>query len=168
MALKLGDPVHFLQNLVIKKGRSDTEGVYLTNVTVAASATEDYNYEYDTTQVERDLEVMWAQQQEWHTMLYRIKRYESICTNITFPYGDDQSTVMIFNVDGDLSLHVFIPELDASDFVYDVTYFTSLLQDIARFTGKTHSIVKFTIGYCLLCWDDMVKLGEAREMDVAF
>lgn len=169
MALKIGDPVLFLQNLVIKKGRSDVEGVYLTNVTVVADATEDYNYEYNTAQVDRDLEVMWAQQQEWHTMLYKIKKYDKVCQNITFPYGyEDQATVMFFNVEGDLSLHVFIPEVDASDFVYDVTYFTSLLRDMSRFTGKTYSTVKFTIGYCLLHWDDMVKRGEAREMDVAF
>lgn len=170
MAIKISDPVLFLQNLVIKKGRSDTEGVYLTNVTVVASAQEDYNYEYDTIQVEQDLENMWQQQSEWHTLLYKIKKYEKVCQNITFPYGisPDKATAMFFNVDGDLSLHVFIPELDASDFTYDVIYFTSLLQDMAQYSSKTCSTVKFTIGYCLLGWEDMVRRGEAQEMDVAY
>lgn len=168
MTQKIGDPVQFLQTLVTKKGRSDVEGVYLTNVTVLAFANEDYGYEYDPTQVERDLEVMWAQQQEWHTLLYKIKRYERSCESITFPYGDDHATTVFINESGNLSLLVFIPELEASDFVYDVTYFTTLLQQVARFTGKTCSTVKFTIGYSLLYWDDMVKQGNAKEMDLNF
>lgn len=167
MALKLTDPVQFLQNLVIKKGNSDVEGVYLTSVTVSASAQEEYEYEYDPTHVERASNSLW-EKPEWHTLMYNIKSKNWITHNITFSYGVDKVTAVFFDIGGDLSMHVFIPELDAADFVYEVTLFTSILQKMASLTGKTCSTVKFTIGYCLLYWDAMVQRGEAKEMDVAF
>ena len=168
MALKLGDPVQFLQNLVIKKGRSDLEGVYLVNASVVASASEDYGYEYDTTQVERDLENMWTRERAWNDLLVALRRDGKTTEHISFTYGSEQSIMQFFQEGHDLSAHVYIPEVDAGEFVYDVTYFTTLLSDVARFTGKNPTTVKFTLGYCLLCWSDMVKRGEVQEIDVGY
>ena len=168
MAFKLGDPVPFLQNLVIKKGRSDLEGVYLTNATVVASATEDYGYEFDTTGVDRDLENMWRQERAWNDLVVALLREAQTTEHISFAYGTEQSIMQFFQEAHELSAHVYIPELDAGAFVYDVTFFTTLLNDVARFTGKTPTTVRFTIGYSLLYWDDMVKQGNAKEMDLNF
>ena len=168
MAFKLGDPVPFLQNLVIKKGRSDLEGVYLTNATVVASATEDYGYEFDTSRVDRDLESLWRSERAWNDLVVALLREAQTTEHISFAYGTEQSIMQFFQEGHELSAHVYIPEVDAGTFVYDVTFFSSLLCDVARFTGKKPTTVRFTIGYCLLYWDDMVKRGEAQEIDVGF
>ena len=157
--------MQFLQNLVTKKGRSDVEGVYLTNATVVALATEDYGYEFDTTSVERDLENMWRNERAWNDLVVALLRDVQITEHISFAYGSEQSIMQFFQEGHELSAHVYIPEVDAGSFVYDVTFFTTILTDVARFTGKTPTTVRFTIGYSLLYWDDMVKQGSVKEMD---
>jgi hypothetical protein len=170
MAPKLTDPNSFLTSLLTKKGKSDLYGVYLTGVNVVASATDDFGYDVSLEKIEKDVQNLFAQDaNDWNALLVEVRREaEEVVFPISFIRGREPNTVY-FVVEGhEMSAMVFIPTLVVEEFVTEVTFFTELLRQVARFAGKTPTHCRFTIGSASMEWDDLVERGCAREVDIGF
>jgi hypothetical protein len=170
MAPKITDPANFLTSLVTKKGKSDRYGVYLTGVNILASATENYEYDVSLERIEKDVKTIFAQDaNDWNALLVETRREtEEIVFPISFIRGREPNTVYFIIEGHEMSAFVFIPTLVVEEFVVEVTFFQHLLQEVARFAGKTPTSLRFTIGSVSMEWDDLVERGCAREVDVGF
>lgn len=167
---KIHDPVTFLTNLVTRKGKSDLFGVYLTGVSVSAEAEAEYGYENDRSIAYQKVQACFSSdRRDWNSLLVetRIDTNE-IVFPISFFRGSEPVTVYFIIEDHDMSCLVFIPKLVIDEFASEVTFYQELLKTVASFSGKTPSIVKFTIGVASTDWDDLVERGEALEVDVGF
>jgi len=170
MAQKYTDPQTFLKNLVVKKGKSDLLGVYLTGVTVLADAVNDYGYDYSQEWVAKNVETLQRKEEaSWNKLLVETrKNTDDIVHTLTFSRLDESIT-MYFIVEGhEMSAMVFIPTLLVNEFVSEIAFYNQLLTEVAAFAGKTPTSVKFTLGAALMDWDDLVEQGCAREVDVGF
>ncbi len=170
MAPKITDPNTFLTNLVSKKGRSDLYGVYLTGVNILADAAENYEYSVSLDMIERQIEKVFAQDEnDWNHLLVETRRnVEEIIHPISFIRGREPNTVYFVTEGHEMSAMVFIPTLVVEEFVTEVTFFQHLLRQVANFAGKTPASIRFTIGAVSMEWDDLVERGCAREVDVGF
>jgi len=170
MAPKLSDPHTFLLNLLIKKGRSELYGIYLTGVNVSASATENYKYEVPLETIARDVQNIFAQDaNDWNALLVETRREtEEIVFPISFIRGREPNTVYFVVEGSEMSAFVFIPTLVVDEFVTEVTFYQRLLQEVAHFAGKVPTSIRFTIGAVSMDWDDLVEQGAAREVDIGF
>lgn len=170
MAPKLTDPNSFLTSLLTKKGKSDLYGVYLTGVNVVASATDDFGYEVSLEKIEKDVQNLFAQDaNDWNALLVEVRREaDEIVFPISFIRGREPNTVYFVAEEHEMSAMVFIPTLVLDEFVTEVTFFTELLRQVARFAGKTPTHCRFTIGSASMEWDDLVERGCAREVDIGF
>ena len=170
MAPKLTDPNSFLTSLVSRKGKSDLYGVYLTGVNILASATEDYNYEVSVTNIEKDVQNLFAREPNyWNELLVGTRRdTDEVVFPIAFLRGREPVTTYFVIEGHEMSAMVFIPTLVVDEFVTEVTFFQHLLREVAAFAGKTPTTIRFTIGAVSMEWDDLVERGCAREVDVGF
>jgi hypothetical protein len=170
MAPKLSDPNTFLTSLVTKKGKSDRYGVYLTGVNVAASATENYDYEVSLDHIERDIKNIFTHEaNDWNALLVETRREEDeVVFPISFIRGREPNTVYFIVEGNEMSAMVFIPTLVVDEFVTEVTFFQHLLREVSSFAGKTASSIRFTLGSVSMEWDDLVEHGCAREVDIGF
>ena len=170
MSPKLTDPNSFLTSLVTKKGKSDRYGVYLTGVNVSAAAAENYDYEVPLESIERDVQNIFAQDaNDWNALLVETRReIEEIVFPISFIRGREPNTVYFVVEGSEMSAFVFIPTLVVDEFVTEVTFFQHLLREVASFSGKTPTTIRFTIGAVSMEWDDLVERGCAREVDIGF
>lgn len=170
MAPKITDPATFLTSLVTKKGKSDLYGVYLTGVSVLASATDDYNYLENSTDISRDVQLVFAQDEaDWNHLLVETRRNnEEIIFPISFIRGREPNTVYFIVEGNDMSAMVFIPTLVVEEFVTEVTFYQELVRQVAAFAGKVPTSIRFTIGAVSMDWDDLVEHGGAREVDIGF
>ena len=170
MAPKLTDPNSFLTSLVSKKGKSDLYGVYLTGVNILADSTENYDYDVSFADIERQIELVFRHEEhDWNRLLVDTRRNtEEIVHPISFLRGREPNTIY-FVVEGhEMSAMVFIPTLVVDEFVTEVTFYQCLLREVASFSGKTPTTVRFTIGAVSMPWDELVESGCAREVDVGF
>ena len=170
MAPKITDPATFLTSLVTKKGKSDLYGVYLTGVNILASATDDYNYLENSTDISRDVQLVFAQDEaDWNHLLVETRRNnEEIIFPISFIRGREPNTVY-FTVEGnEMSAMVFIPTLVVEEFVTEVTFYQELVRQVAAFAGKVPTSIRFTLGAVSMDWDNLVEQGAAREVDIGF
>lgn len=170
MATKITDPVNFLTNLVSKKGKSELYGVYLTGVNVLAEADVDYDYAVPLESIQGDVERTFRQDEaDWNHLLVETRRnLEDIIHPISFIRGREPITVY-FVVEGhEMSAMVFIPTLVVEEFVTEVTFYQYLLREVASFSGKTPTSLRFTIGAASMEWSDLVERGCAREVDIGF
>ena len=170
MAPKITDPATFLTSLVTKKGKSDLYGVYLTGVNILASATDDYNYLENSTDISRDVQLVFAQDEaDWNHLLVETRRNnEEIIFPISFIRGREPNTVYFIVEGNDMSAMVFIPTLVVEEFVTEVTFYQELVRQVAAFAGKVPTSVRFTLGAVSMDWDNLVEQGAAREVDIGF
>ena len=170
MAPKITDPATFLTSLLTKKGKSDLYGVYLTGVNILASATDDYNYLENSTDISRDVQLVFAQDEaDWNHLLVETRRNnEEIIFPISFIRGREPNTVYFIVEGNDMSAMVFIPTLVVEEFVTEVTFYQELVRQVAAFAGKVPTSIRFTIGAVSMDWDDLVEHGGAREVDIGF
>ena len=170
MAPKITDPNNFLTNLVCKKGKSDSYGVYLTGVNVLADSRENYGYDIPLDIIERDVLNIFAQDRhDWNHLLVETRlSKEEIIFPISFIRGNEPITVYFAIEGNEMSCMVFIPTLVVGEFVTEVTFFQHLLREVAHFAGKTPTSIRFTLGAASVEWDDMVDSGHAREVDIGF
>jgi hypothetical protein len=170
MAPKLTDPVNFLTTLVSRKGKSDLYGVYLTGVNILANAVEDYGYEKDHALLERDVQNLFAQDENaWNHFLVETRRNtEEIVHPISFIRGREPNTVYFLSEGREMSAMIFIPTLVVEEFVTEVTFFQHLLCSVANFAGKTPTTIRFVLGSVSMEWDELVERGCAREVDIGF
>ena len=74
MSPKLTDPNSFLTSLVIRKGRSDRYGIYLTGVNILADSTEDYGYPV-SADIYREVEALFLRERtDWNQLLVATRR----------------------------------------------------------------------------------------------
>lgn len=170
MTQKYTDPQTFLKNLVVKKGKSDLLGVYLTGVTVVAGAENDYGYDFNPEWVAKNVEALQKKEEgNWNRLLVEVrKKTDSIVHTFTFNRLDEPITMYFIAEGNELSAMVFIPTLLVTEFVPESAVYSQLLAEVAAFAGKTTTSIKFTIGAALMDWDDLVEQGCAREVDVGF
>ena len=170
MAPKITDPATFLTSLLTKKGKSDLYGVYLTGVNILASATENYDYGIPLEKVERDVQNLFAQEEnDWNHLLVETRRNTNeIVHPISFLRGREPYTSFFVIEGNEMSAMVFIPTLVVEEFVTEVTFFQHLLCNVANFAGKVPTSIRFTIGAVSMDWDDLVEHGGAREVDIGF
>jgi len=170
MAPKITDPNTFLTNLVSRKGKSDLYGVYLTGVNVLADAREDYGYACDALENERNVQKLFVQDEaDWNNLLVETRRStEEMVFPISFLRGREPNTVYFLVEGHEMSAMVFVPTLVVDEFVTEVTFFQTLLQDVAKFAGKTPTTIRFVLGAVFMEWGELVESGCAREVDVGF
>jgi hypothetical protein len=170
MAPKITDPATFLTSLVTKKGKSDLYGVYLTGVNILASATENYDYGIPLESIERNVQNLFAQEEnDWNHLFVQTRRnVNEIIHPISFLRGREPYTAFFVIEGNEMSAMVFIPTLLAEEFVTEVTFFQYLLREVASFAGKVPTSIRFTIGAVSMDWDDLVEKGGAREVDIAY
>lgn len=170
MAPKITDPNTFLVSLVSKRGKSDLFGVYLTGVNVLADATTDYGYSTPGTCAEAEVSRLIAREEtDWNRLLVETRiDEEQLIFPISFLRGQEPYTVF-FAVEGsEMSCMVFIPTLEVTEFVAEVTFFQHLLRHVAKFAGKTPTTVRFTLGAVTMEWEEMVDQGYAEEVEVGW
>lgn len=170
MAPKLTDPATFLTTLVTKKGKSDLYGVYLTGVNILASATEEYNYLENSTDISRDVQRVFAQDEaDWnHLLVETRKNPDETVFPISFLRGREPNTVFFVIEGSEMSAMVFIPTLVVDEFVTEVTFYQELVRNVANFAGKTPTTIRFILGSVSIEWDELVERGCAREVDIGY
>ena len=170
MTQKYTDPHTFLKNLVVKKGKSDLLGVYLTGVTVVAEVANDYGYDVSPEWVEKNFETLQRKEEaSLNKLLVETRRNtDDIVHCFTFSRTEEPITMYFVAEGNEMSAMVFIPTLLVTEFVAEVAFYRKILIEVAAFAGKTPTSVKFTLGAALMDWDDLVEQGCAREVDVGF
>jgi hypothetical protein len=165
---KILDPHSFLRNLVLRKGRSDVDGVVLTAVNVQADALENYGYSGQHWSIERELHRLFEQDRaDWDRLLVDTRKNETeIVHPISFIQGTEPVSIFFITEAHDMSALVFLPSVMLDEFPYEVTLFQRLLKEVASFAGKTPDSLKFVIGVAIASWDDMVERGEAQEIEI--
>ena len=165
---KIIDPHSFLRNLVLRKGRSDVDGVVLTAVNVQADALENYGYSDPLWNIERDIRNVFARDEnDWNRLFVGTRLNETeIVHPISFIQGTEPVSIFFITEGHDMSALVFLPSLMLDEFPYEVTLFQRLLKEVASFAGKTPDSLKFVIGVAIASWDDMVERGEAQEIEI--
>ena len=165
---KISDPHTFLKNLLVKKGKSDLEGVILTGVNISADALSDYEYEISQDIVEKDIRTIFEKERaKWDRFLVNIRSnpHEMIYP-ITFRRDFDEVTVFFLTTLYDISCLVFVPAVVLDEFEYEVAVFQKILKEVASFASRTPDSIKFTIGMAMTSWDEMVELGHAEEIEI--
>jgi len=170
MTQKFIDPYSFLRNLLTKKGKSDLEGVFLSSVNVTADVQADYEYEFCANEVDRRVQKFYDYDSAaWNELLVSMRRYPSEIVHSFVVKGHPYPTMLTFISDGaDLSCNICTPSLVLDEFVTEVAVFQQLTKEVAKFAGKIPTTLRFSFGVVTVPWDDMVELGEAREVDVGF
>jgi hypothetical protein len=170
MPLKIADPVTFLRNLVSKRGKCDLYGVYLTSVNVIADSKVDFGYSVAPDGIEKSLNSLFAgESADWNQLLVSTRTDESeIVHPIAFHHCGEPVTVFFITEGNDMSCSVAIPKLNVEEFHYDVVFFQELMKKVAKFAGKSPSMVRFLIGAVSVQWDDLVEQGHVREVEVGF
>jgi hypothetical protein len=170
MSPKITDPATFLTNLVTKKGRSELYGVYLTGVNILANAQQDYGYSVPPEIAEQDIERLFTQESnDWNQLLVETRRStDEVVHPISFLRNREPNTVYFLTEGHEMSAMVFIPTLVVTEFVTEVVFYQHLLREVASFSGKIATNIRFTVGSASMEWDDLVEQGCAREVDVGF
>jgi hypothetical protein len=170
MSPKLSDPHVFLQNLVTKKGKSDLFGVYLTAVTVVASANEEYEYGFDSKQVSQTVNhLLQKETNDWNSLLVSTRmNQEELIFPICFNRGDNPISVYFVAEGHEISAHVMIPQISVEEFAYEVLIFQELLNKVANFSSKVATTVRFFLGVATLDWDELVNNGEVEEIEIEY
>jgi hypothetical protein len=165
---KIVDPHSFLRNLVLRKGRSDVDGVVLTAINVQADALENYNYSNPHWDIKREIHRLFEQDQaDWDRLLVDTRQNETeIVHPISFIQGTEPVSIFFITEGYYMSALVFLPSVMLDEFPYEVALFQQLLKEVASFAGKAPSSLKFVIGVAIAGWDDMVERGEAQEIEI--
>lgn len=165
MAQKLQDPKNYLNSAVSNRGKSSLTGVYLTNLTVVVDASTDYGYKVNCQGVGPNDPPAPLSLSNWHHFLVNLR-----CNNTQQPqsFSTPEATYQFLMEGPELSLNVFMPTLSSDTFEYHVEASQALLQFVCNFTGHIASHVRFSIGYCVRSWEDLVEEGEAEERDLAY
>lgn len=167
-------PVDYLKNLVCKRGKSSTEGVYYTCLTVTVDIDEDFSQFVPNTEWGEDsAEGLFNGEgldddslNDWNWTLVKIRKSSD---------GVDVTSIVIrdhlldfISEDNDLTLKVTIPKLDVSQFAPEALLYRELLKKVSQFACKTPIGLKLSIGAVQMDWDDVVGSGGARKVDVSF
>lgn len=165
---KISDPHTFLKNLLVKKGKSDLEGVVLTAVCISADALTEYEYEISQEIVEKDINTFLDKERvKWDRFLVNIRTNpHELIYPITIQRQFDEVTIFFLTTLYDISCLVFVPVVLLDEFEYEVAFFQKILKEVAGFASRTPDSIKFTIGMAMTSWDEMVELGHAEEIEI--
>jgi hypothetical protein len=170
MTAKLTDPVSFLSGILVKKGRSDRYGIYLTGANILSNSGIDYDYDISLEFIHKEIEtLLYTDATDWNSLLVEMRRRgEEIVHPISFIRGREPITVYFISEGNEMSAMVFIPSLVMDEFKHEVVFYQELIKEISKFSGKTPTSIRFTLGAVSMEWDDLVERGCAREVDVGF
>jgi len=167
MAQIYKDPYSYLNDAVVKRGKSGSYGVYLQNVVVVAEATSDYGYKVFLPAPTAESPFQGEEETpfEWYQTLVRLR---SQVVQTTESIYVDRKLYQFCPEGGTISMNVFIPEAFVDTFNHEVVHSQRLLNLIGDFTGKTPTTVRFTIGVAYKSWYDMAEEGEVQEIEYAY
>jgi hypothetical protein len=160
------DPVTYLNEAVIKRGKSGPDGVYLHSITVVAEALADYDYKVSygpaATVLEGPPDVNIY---DWNSLLVSVRaNHRQLSHELHL-----RDFLLQFLVEGGtLNLNVFFPVVETASFPYTILYCQDILRCVADFAGKIPASIRFNIGLAHKSWEDMVEEGEAEETDLNF
>lgn len=159
------DPKSYLNNAVTKRGKSGTDGVYLTNVTVVAECSTDYKYKVNTSGVTEFRPPFGLNYEEWLELLVSMR---GGFTDTPVHLYNGEALFQFMPDGGSISLNVFIPCLNSDVFEVYVQECQEMLQLICDFSGKLPTFIRFSIGYAFRKWGTLVEEGEVQEYDLSF
>jgi hypothetical protein len=156
------DPKAYLNNAVTKRGKSGSEGVYLTNVTVVADCGTDYGYKANILGTNLYVPPYPFEYEDWLSLLVSMRGNPiDLPVHIT----TEEATFQFMPEGGNISLNVFMPSINSDVFEVHVSECQELLQFVGDFAGKIPTFVRFSIGYAFRRWDTLLGEGEVQATD---
>ena len=67
-----------------------------------------------------------------------------------------------------MSLNIFMPETSVETFDYDVLSAQEMLREVAKFSGKIPTTIRFNLGLVKKSYETMVEEGEVEEVEFSF
>lgn len=167
---KINNPLTYLTNLVIRKGRSDAYGIYLTGVTVLAEVDEDYNSDVPDHCIHLEYQsLIESDTEDWNALLVETRiESDDIIFPISFLRGREPITVYFCAEGHDMSAMVFIPSVVIEEFPREVAFYQHMLKKVSSFAGKTPINIRFTLGVVSMPWEEAVERGAARAVDITY
>lgn len=167
MAQTHKDPHNYLNESLVKRGKSGHHGVYLNHVTVVADAETDYDYRVSTP----DFDIFSPffdgnyNNVEWLATLVSL-RSQLTDTQRAVVFG--KTTYQFIPEGGHLSLNVFLPETSVETFDYDILSAQRILRGVAKFTGKIPTTIRFNLGIVFKSYGAMAEQGEVEELEFSY
>lgn len=159
------DPKSYLNNAVTKRGKSGTDGVFLTNVTVVAECSTDYGYKVNTSGVTPLNPPFGVCYDSWLELLVSLRSNfpdtpEHVIT--------EEISLQFVPDGGSISLNVYLPVLNSDVFEVYVKECQETLALVCDFSGKLPTFIRFSIGYAFRRWDTLEEEGEVEGQDLSF
>lgn len=169
MAQTYRDPVTYLNEAVTRRGKSGPDGVYLQNVTVVAEASSDFNLKLSYgVPVSPVIPPSCVSHEEWYELLVNL-RWDLRSLSHRLNLDEGAGSIFQFLPEGNsLSMNVFVPQVDTSDFPYILQMAQDTLICASDFTSKVAGNIRFSIGVVTKSWGDMVEEGDVEERDLNF
>jgi hypothetical protein len=174
MANTYKDPFEYLNDLILKRGKSGKNSVYVTNVTVVVDSQVDYDYKVPSPGFDLldpfpeplypDIQCI---QSEWlHLLVSMRDKYEHESYTILLK----DRLYQLIPEGQQLSMNVFVPRLFANHFKYEVLHSQEMLNKVATFLGSTATTIRFNIGLASKTWEELTEEGEVtyREVDLSY
>jgi len=166
MAQTYKDPHSYLNESLVKRGKSGHQEVYLTHVTVVAEAEADYGYRVSPQKFDFFAPLgNYYNSPEWLILLVSL-RSQGTDTQRTIIF--DQTTFQFLPEGSHLSLNIFFPERNVETFDYDVLAAQDMLREVAKFAGKIPTTIRFNLGLVKKSYETMVEDGEVEELEFSF
>ena len=167
MAQTYKDPHSYLNESLVKRGKSGHQEVYLTHVTVVAEAEADYGYRVLPHSFDffSPLGGHYYNNPEWLILLVSL-RSQSTDTQRTIIFN--QATFQFLPEGSHMSLNIFMPETSVETFDYDVLSAQEMLREVAKFSGKIPTTIRFNLGLVKKSYETMVEEGEVEEVEFSF
>jgi hypothetical protein len=166
MAQTYKDPHSYLNESLVKRGKSGHQEVYLTHVTVVAEAEADYGYR--VLPASFDLFSPLGNHYnnlEWLILLVSLR---SQTTDTQRSIVLNQATLQFIPEGSDLSLNIFFPERNVETFDYDVLAAQDMLRGVSKFAGKIPTTIRFNLGLVKKSYEAMVEEGEVEEVEFSY
>jgi len=170
MTKPLTDPAEFLTQLVNSKGRSDLDGIIMKEVTVIAEIGKNYGYEVNDFAIEQTMDGLLSRHEtEYNRLLVQLRANMVDLTHyMIFNNRSTPILLQVFLENGELSVSVTLPEVNVADFDEEFILYQSLAKELADFSGRNSTTIRFNIGLATLFWEDLVITGQVQEVDVGY
>ena len=166
MAQTYKDPHSYLNESLVKRGKSGHHGVHLNHVTVVAESEAEYGYRVAAPNFDI-LDPFEAPHKnvEWMVLLVTL-RSQLNDNHGTIIVG--QTTYQFLPEGGHLSLNIFLPETSVETFDYEILSAQNILKGVAKFAGKIPTTIRFNLGLVFKSYGAMVEEGEVEEVEFSY
>jgi hypothetical protein len=166
MAQTYKDPHSYLNESLVKRGKSGHYGVHLSHVAVVAESEADYGYRVSPSNF--DLLSPFEgnyNNVEWVVLLVTLR---SQLNDNQGAIVVGQTTYQFLPDGGHLSLNVFLPETSVETFDYEILSAQSILKGVAKFVGKIPTTIRFNLGLVFKSYGTMAEQGEVQEIEFSY